>query len=438
MSDGFYADARGILENRSRGISPVRDPMMTMPLGADGFVIAPPRSSHALTSDMVDGFTMPAQTWTAPSSSKLGDDAAGVSTTGGAVVGLRDRFIREAKNERQRCLDVAEAAERRRAELRGVSHAATQTDAVFIIDGPGPTEGSEALVNAPRRSGGTTPTTGGGGGNEVWGNSDDKEQAEALRTIQMLGACGSESRQHKELVSNLESMLRRERMSREELESELSSEKKATESSKQQVLCLEYELDGKEAALQVAERALESRDDEMLDANVKIQNLQDEIASRQAREAAAKEVARDTVAEDSRMQVLRRLLAERDQQLEQKDQNIRRLISAVRQHAAAGVFGANSFIIENAAARLAPTRSEESTVCESAQFADDESRYRFEDGGDYGDQAFTEQRGYSDHPGYADQHGYVNHGFDDVEGHLVQGDMRADMGMAPVHSNSQW
>merc|ERR1712039_252362 len=37
-----------------------------------------------------------------------------------SVIGLRDRLLREARTERARCLEVAEAAERRRAELHGV------------------------------------------------------------------------------------------------------------------------------------------------------------------------------------------------------------------------------------------------------------------------------------------------------------------------------
>ncbi|CAK0803656.1 unnamed protein product, partial [Prorocentrum cordatum] len=36
-----------------------------------------------------------------------------------SVIGLRDRLLKEARSERQRCLENAEAAERRKLEARG-------------------------------------------------------------------------------------------------------------------------------------------------------------------------------------------------------------------------------------------------------------------------------------------------------------------------------
>merc|ERR1719181_355562 len=44
------------------------------------------------------------------------------------VCDLRDRLLQEARSERQRCLEVAEAAERRRSEFHGLATVGTQTE----------------------------------------------------------------------------------------------------------------------------------------------------------------------------------------------------------------------------------------------------------------------------------------------------------------------
>jgi len=228
-----------------------------------------------------------------------------------SVSGLRDKLLREARSERARCLEVAEAAERRRAELRGACSVATQTDPVLFAP-----EGSSAAL--PTLSVGA-PTAFSDGLQRVasgtWNTSDEAAQAEALRTIQLLGRRGiNESR-----ATEIEEELRAERAARQELDSQVSHERSRKEAAQQQVLCLEYELDGKEAALQVAERAIERREAELQQVQLHVRLRQDGAAG-------------TTNSEEIRARALRQQLAERERQLELKDQHISRLLNVLRQH----------------------------------------------------------------------------------------------------------
>lgn len=233
-------------------------------------------------------------------------DARGQSS----VSGLRDKLLREARSERARCLEVAEAAERRRAELRGACSVATQTDPVVFAP-----QGSSAAL--PTVSVGAPTGTLSEGTGQVWNTSDDAAQAEALRTIQMLGQRGS--RINESRATEIEEELRAERAARQELDNQVSHERSRKEAAQQQVLCLEYELDGKEAALQVAERALDRRDAELQQAQLQVRLRQEGAAG-------------TTNSEEIRVKALRQQLAERERQLELKDQHISRLLNVLRQH----------------------------------------------------------------------------------------------------------
>lgn len=240
------------------------------------------------------------------SPSEDGDALSSVSATMSdvrrtSVTGLRDRLLREARSERQRCLEVAKATER-----RGVSHMATQTDHVVIMDAA-PT-GSIAE--------GTSPS---------WSYADDAAQADALRTIQLLGQRGNQSRGTESRVCELEAELRAERAGLQELDGQVSHERSRKEAAQQQVLCLEYELDGKEAALQVAERALERRDAELQQAQQQLRALQEEAAERPFSTTGFAN-------EEARVHAFRTQLLERERQLELKDQHISRLLNVLRQH----------------------------------------------------------------------------------------------------------
>ena len=78
----------------------------------------------------------------------------------------------------------------------------------------------------------------------TWSPEDEQQQQEALRSIQLLK--------------------RQERRPEGE-----ETERSRREAAQQQVLCLEYELDGKEAALQMAEKHLEQREVELQEAGLK-------------------------------------------------------------------------------------------------------------------------------------------------------------------------
>ena len=242
-----------------------------------------------------------------------------------SVAGLRDKLLRDARSERARCLEVAEAAERRRAELRGACSVATQTDpVVFAPDGSSaalptlsvlaPTAFSDGASTdmQPSLVRNSTATCGG-----TWNTSDDVAQAEALRTIQLLGQRGSRLSQSR--ATEIEEELRAERAARQELDGQVSHERSRKEAAQQQVLCLEYELDGKEAALQVAERALDRRDAELQQAQLQVRLRQEGAAG-------------TTSSEEIRVKALRQQLAERERQLELKDQHISRLLNVLRQH----------------------------------------------------------------------------------------------------------
>jgi len=225
-----------------------------------------------------------------------------------SVSGLRDKLLREARSERARCLEVAEAAERRRNELRGACSVATQTDPVRIIP-----EGSSAAL--PTLSVGAPSAF--SDGTQSWNTEDDAAQAEALRTIQLLKQRGS--RLNESRATEIETEVRAERAARQELEGQVSHERSRKEAAQQQVLCLEYELDGKEAALQVAENALQRRDAELQQAQLQVRLRQEGAAG-------------TTSSEEIRIKALRQQLAERDRQLELKDQHISRLLNVLRQH----------------------------------------------------------------------------------------------------------
>eukprot|EP00928_Gymnodinium_smaydae_P089450 TRINITY_DN7340_c0_g1_i1.p1 TRINITY_DN7340_c0_g1~~TRINITY_DN7340_c0_g1_i1.p1 ORF type:complete len:281 (+),score=63.46 TRINITY_DN7340_c0_g1_i1:128-970(+) len=177
-----------------------------------------------------------------------------------SVPGLRESILRGARSERNRCLEAAEA-ERNGRDRRGGCSVATQTEAVFVMSGPEPSEYGGGAVAS------TVPSS-------LWTKSDADAQAEALRTIQMLGSRGNSSSRSEGMLAELEAEIQAERSRRQELERLLERERRRTEAAQQQVLTLEYELDGKESALQVADRALENRNVELQQVQMQLMALQ--------------------------------------------------------------------------------------------------------------------------------------------------------------------
>lgn len=257
--------------------------------------------------------------------------AASMRDQRSSVIGLRDRLLKEARSERQRCLENAEAAERRKCEVRGACEASTQTDPVVISDFGNPSaSASIPTVSVLADKLGLTGGRGavGSGLSATWTLADEEAQAEALRTIQTLGQIGAmASRQTEAQRHEAQDELRAERANRQELAAQASHERSRKEAAQQQVLCLEYELDGKEAALQVAERALERRDADL-------QQSQEQLRSLQVSQGSAGRLDGPGAQgpEDQRCRSYRVQLQEKERQLEMKDQHISRLLAVLRQH----------------------------------------------------------------------------------------------------------
>mmetsp|Transcript_87509 Transcript_87509/g.245745 ORF Transcript_87509/g.245745 Transcript_87509/m.245745 type:complete len:312 (-) Transcript_87509:128-1063(-) len=222
------------------------------------------------------------------------------------VSGLRDRLVQEARNERQRVLEAADAAEHRRAELRGICSVSSQTDPIFVMGGPGdlPDVSSPAIRS-------------------VWSAADEAEHQEALRTIQLLSACSSHSQAAECEVAQLEERLQAVRVARAKAEVALNYERSRKEAAQQQVMCLENELDSKEVALQVAERALENRDADLQQVGAELQQLHSGLVRGFA--------PATTMVAGAHLERLRAEVADRERQIHQKDEHIARLTQLLRQ-----------------------------------------------------------------------------------------------------------
>jgi len=281
---------------------------------------------------------------------------SGSGTTEPSVAGLRDRLLREARQERIRCLQVARASERWRVDDGGAaspaasvttSDCAAQTDPVAVT-----ASGSSAPLD-PRLA-------------EAWGQSDEDAQMEAIRTIQLLSDKSADTSVTDKRIAELEELLNRERASCRELEAAVAREKQTREAIQQQVLCLEAEMDSKESSLQASQRALDRTSDFSAgfsdDTRIGSRSVQTQPTLPQASfgsnsrgyspmraaqqsadphsfmRAASPTQARlsaNTISmvagEEGNLLAARRQLLERDHKLEAKDQQISQLLRELRQ-----------------------------------------------------------------------------------------------------------
>lgn len=160
-----------------------------------------------------------------------------------------------------------------------------------------------------------------------WSHQDDEAQAEAIRTIQQLARSSqTQAACTHERTVGLEEQLRMQRQANQDLESKLMTERSQREAAQQQVLCLEYELDGKESVVQTAEKALERR---TLDLEMASKQLKAAQESLEHKPTAS--ILSGSVSQEARVQVMRQQLLDRESQLELKDQHISRLLSVLRQ-----------------------------------------------------------------------------------------------------------
>lgn len=220
-----------------------------------------------------------------------------------SVIGLKTSLLQQAREERQRCLAEQDARRQQAGELRPVIHASTQTDPVsFGIADRRPSLSATALGAANAMS---------------WSKEDEEAQAEALRNIELLKQRGSRAGISDEKKTELESTVMFQKKNTEDLTGQVSFERSRKEAAQQQVLCLEYELDGKEAALQILERQLEKREAELQQAMLAL----DSIAQGGAQAGGEPQV-----------RALRAQLSEKDRQLDLKEQHIAQLLSVLKQH----------------------------------------------------------------------------------------------------------
>jgi len=205
------------------------------------------------------------------------------------VVNLRVRLLEEARQQRERCLRNPDSPVREPLSAR--RH--------FVQDAPVQTE-PDVTASAPRG----------------WTQADEDAQAEAIRTIQRLSERGG-SISFREAVRGVE-----ESVGRQALGLKLAEEQRLSAGARDQVACLEQELDNKESTIRVLEQTLESRDQELRDAQQQVRRLL-WLESERARDANMPPGA-DPI-DYERMRALREQVLELECQLHRKDLEIARL-----------------------------------------------------------------------------------------------------------------
>lgn len=304
--------------------------------------------------------------------------ASSAATFEPTVCGLRDRLLREAKTERQRCLEVAEAAERRRVNAWGIGLDANQVDATALVAEAASSSASrrppalssalEATSPVSRVSdslAATSPLPRAGASPRAFSNmeatgrsgslapaarerKDDEAQMEAIRTLHRLGEKSTQSSGSEARVSDMSRHLDTERRERKKAEAAAASERERREATQKQVLCLEGELDRKEHALQVVHRELDQREAELHEALLRLRALQDGYGG-------------FPMNENANERRLRSQLIEAEHQLELKDRHISRLLDALRtrgvlyeeESTACGSEGSIAYTVSTATSRAA-------------------------------------------------------------------------------------
>lgn len=228
------------------------------------------------------------------------------------VCSLRDRLVQEAMQERHRCLEVAKAAERRRGEFRGLVHTSTQTDPVTFA----------ADVSASASNGASPSVSERGCGLPAADGDDDEEQMEAIRALVKLGELGQQSQCKEARVSELSREVQNERQHREEAHAELAMQRSCRESTQEQVICLEKELDSRESALQAVQTALERRTAELQQALLHMRALEEGYG----RSGTSGRI----VLMNDECRHLRSQLNEKEHLVDLKDRHIARLLAELR------------------------------------------------------------------------------------------------------------
>jgi len=147
-------------------------------------------------------------------------------------------------------LQVARTSERWRAEDGAAATTTTTTATTSTSDSA--TQTDPVMINAPASSTARVdPSLA-----EVWSQSDEDSQMEAIRTIQSLSQKCTDTSASDRRIAELEELLRIERKNRQEIEAAAAQQQKTRAALQEQVLCLEQELDSKESVLQASDQAL--------------------------------------------------------------------------------------------------------------------------------------------------------------------------------------
>lgn len=176
-------------------------------------------------------------------------------------------------------------------------------------------------------------------------DEDEIRHQEAIRALQKLHEQGSQGEVMEARVAALTRQLNEERLQREKLSSLLATECELHESSRQQVICLEKELDQREQALQAAYDSLDRREAELQQVQLRHLVAQTEARRQMALESQSHRrslqddfgaaAVGESLLVESRCQHMRSQLSDQEHQLDTKDQYIFELLAILRSR---GVF----------------------------------------------------------------------------------------------------
>lgn len=238
-------------------------------------------------------------------------------------------LLKETGPERQRCLEALLASPV--SDSQATSPKAWRSP----VSKPPATKARETQTDPVTVlvPGGSTPT----GHPASQDQREDDEQEEAMRTLRRLGEQQSASRSEESRVQALEAELGVEKTARWEATAGQEDERRKREATQQQVICLEYELDGKEAALQVADRALDRRDADLQQAQLQLKMMAERLEAQRIAFSAALSQAQpqpyviQQVPDGARFAALQATVLDHETRAKIKDGYIENLLSRLKQ-----------------------------------------------------------------------------------------------------------
>jgi len=240
-----------------------------------------------------------------------------LGTRDGVAV-LRERLLRDVSRDRRRSPVLRPYTQVTHgvtlASSRQSAHTSTQTDVDLGVP-------SATALSGPE-----------------WTDSDERSQREAIRALHHIATrCGDSLN-----VNTLQARLKAAECALDasvtrcaQLQAEAEQERRRCKSSQEQVMCLEHELDSKEAAVQAVERALERKDADLQRLQLKLLTAQ-AAATGKPEEVGLTVSGRGWVSEEAQIKALKGQLDERERQIALKDHHITRLMTVLRQNRGVG------------------------------------------------------------------------------------------------------